>query len=98
MATTASVSNIPADNAWDSGYGSQSDQNAQLLGSYLASGGDPYSIVLANIPYAQYDIYVYFNNDYAGHQGKVTVGSTTYDFSTEGGDQRRQSLSALPDL
>jgi hypothetical protein len=56
--------------------------NNLLLNGYNNNGAD--NLTLSDIPYAQYDLYVYFNSDTAGRAGTVTVGSTTYDYSTLG--------------
>lgn len=43
------------------------------------------NITISSIPYGQYDLYVYFTADASpGRAGTVTVGSTTYDFTTMG--------------
>ncbi|HLP78370.1 MAG TPA: PEP-CTERM sorting domain-containing protein [Candidatus Paceibacterota bacterium] len=55
--------------------------------NYLLNGYNNNSfnnITLSSIPYAQYDLYVYFNADTAGRTGTVNVGATTYDFTTLG--------------
>lgn len=65
--------------------------NRELLNGYLNSGpagwGPPiiYSQVnLTEIPYAQYNVIVYFSSDAAGREGHVTDGTTTYYFNTVG--------------
>ena len=62
--------------------------NRNLLNGFLNDGASNDSgganLSLSSIPYAQYDLYVYFSSDAAGRAGTVTVGSTTYDFSTLG--------------
>lgn len=42
------------------------------------------SISLSGITYGAYDLYVYFNSDAANRNGSVSVGSTTYYFTTLG--------------
>lgn len=66
--------------------------NRNLLNGYLNAGpatwGPPVtssSITLSQIPYSQYDIYVYFSSDTAGRAGNITDGSTTFDYTTIGG-------------
>jgi hypothetical protein len=65
--------------------------NKEMLNGYLNAGqaawGPPitYSYTTFNaIPYAQYDIYVYFGSDTDARPGNVTDGTTTYYFSTIG--------------
>jgi hypothetical protein len=68
--------------------------NRRLLNGYISKGGDETTtgslpaghsgLVLNNIPYAVYKIYVYFSSDVAGRVGTVTIGNTTYDFTTMG--------------
>jgi hypothetical protein len=41
-------------------------------------------VTLSQIPYAQYDVYVYFSADTANRLGSIGDGSTTYYFSTIG--------------
>jgi hypothetical protein len=68
------------------GSGVVSDANG-TYNNLLLNGYDNYSannITISAIPYAQYDLYVYFTASAAGRAGTLTVGSTTYDFSTMG--------------
>jgi hypothetical protein len=65
--------------------------NKEMLNGYLNAGpaawGPPitYSeVVLNQIPYSSYDVYVYFSSDVAGRTGDVTNLSTTYSFNTLG--------------
>lgn len=62
--------------------------NKRLLNGYNNKGSSeaPFlsRITLDQIPYAQYDLYVYFGTDAAGRVGTVTDGATTFDFSTLG--------------
>ncbi|MGD9417440.1 MAG: putative Ig domain-containing protein [Verrucomicrobiota bacterium JB025] len=56
-----------------------------LYSGYLdTSAGTPQATVsLSGIPYANYDVYVYFGNNAAtGRTGQVTDGVTTYSFTT----------------
>jgi hypothetical protein len=39
---------------------------------------------ISQVPYAQYDLYVYFSSDAGGRTGTVTDGATTFSFSTLG--------------
>ena len=44
------------------------------------------TISIAEIPYAQYDIYIYLSSDTAGREGYVTDTASTFYFSTYGSD------------
>ena len=50
----------------------------------MVQGGTT-SISLDQIPYSDYDLYVYFSSDVANREGSITDGSSTYYFSTVGG-------------
>jgi autotransporter-associated beta strand protein len=41
-------------------------------------------VSLTNVPYAQYDVVVYFNSDTSGRHASIDNGTTTYYFSTMG--------------
>ena len=65
--------------------------NKELLNGYLNAGpagwGPPITssqVSFSQIPYAQYDLIVYFSADVAGREGTVTDGTTTYSFNTVG--------------
>ena len=62
--------------------------NRNLINGYLNAGNAAATklstVNLAEIPYAKYDIYVYFSADVADRAGSVTVGSSSYYFDTVG--------------
>ena len=62
--------------------------NRELLNGYLNSGNSNTptnsSVSITQIPFSYYDIYVYFSSDTAGRIGTVTIGTTTYSFTTIG--------------
>lgn len=61
--------------------------NKSLLKGYVDMvGGNPVTINLAEIPYAQYDIYIYLSADTADREGFVTDTASTYFFRTYGSD------------
>ncbi|MBN2162218.1 MAG: hypothetical protein JXR25_14655 [Pontiellaceae bacterium] len=64
--------------------------NREMLQGYLNAGASgsvkQSTVVLSQIPYAEYTLYVYFSSDVAGRQGTVTDGATTYYFNTYGPD------------
>jgi len=73
------------------GYDANGTANRELLNGFLNAGpaawGPPVTntyIALTNIPYAQYDIVVYFNSDTSGRHASIDNGTTTYYFSTMG--------------
>jgi hypothetical protein len=73
------------------GQDADGSYNRNLLNGYLNAGpagwGPPVTnstITLSQIPYSQYDLYVYFSSDVAGRNGSITVGTLTYYFSSVG--------------
>jgi hypothetical protein len=62
--------------------------NRRMLNGYQNKGATeaPYtsSVTISGVPYATYDVYVYFSSDTAGRTGCVSDGSLTYYFSTLG--------------
>lgn len=79
--TAANLGATPPSQDADGSY------NMLMLFQYLNSApnfGNPETLSLSGISYGQYDLYVYFSADTAGRQQSITLGSTTYDFSTEG--------------
>ena len=59
--------------------------NKRLLKSYVdMSGGNPQTLTLSEIPYANYDIYVYLSADMSDREGYVTDGAGTFHFRTYG--------------
>jgi autotransporter-associated beta strand protein len=63
------------------------DQNYQLLNSYgdNTNGNNNrqgISATVSNIPYAAYDVYVYFGSDGNGRTGSVSLGNQTYFYTT----------------
>ncbi len=75
----------------DPGLDGDGSSNKRLLNGYLNAGpaewGPPVtasSVAISQIPYASYDIIVYFSSDGAGREGQVAVGAAAYYFSTLG--------------
>jgi hypothetical protein len=54
--------------------------NNTLLNAY--NNNNLSTVTLSSIPFAQYDLYVYFTSDTAGRAGTVSDGAASYDFST----------------
>jgi hypothetical protein len=71
----------------------------ELLNGYLNSGADGIpttsSIVITQIPFSYYDLYVYFSSDTAGRAGTITDGTTTYNFTTLGAASIASSNATL---
>ena len=70
--------------AWGIG-GATQDPNgtynsALFSGYYNLTAG---TLSLGSIPYAQYDLYVYFSSDTDARTGTISDGSTTFSFSTD---------------
>lgn len=73
------------------GQDADTTYNRELLNGFLASGPAPWNppitesrVVISQIPYAQYNIIVYFGSDGANRPGYVTDDTTRYYFSTIG--------------
>ena len=65
--------------------------NKELLNGYLNAGPAAWnpsvtasSVAISQIPYATYNIIVYFSADVAGREGQVTDATSTYYFSSLG--------------
>ena len=59
--------------------------NKRLLKGYVdMSGGNPQTLTLSEIPYAQYDIYVYLSSGTANREGYATDGTSSFYFRTGG--------------
>ncbi len=78
LATTAAVTSYNGTNTYNTG-----SSNA-LLNGYLDNTGGTDTVVLATIPYPNYNLYAYFGSDGAGRTGSINIGSTTYYYSTRG--------------
>jgi autotransporter-associated beta strand protein len=73
------------------GYDANGTANREMLNGYLNAGPAAWNppvtnsyISLTNIPYAQYDVVVYFTSDTSGRHASIDNGITTYYFSTVG--------------
>ncbi|RYD19863.1 MAG: PEP-CTERM sorting domain-containing protein [Verrucomicrobiaceae bacterium] len=65
--------------------------NKELLNGYLNAGPAPWnpsvtasSVAISQIPYASYNIIVYFSSDQAGREGQVSAGASSFYFSSLG--------------
>lgn len=60
--------------------------NKRLLKGYVDMvGGNPVSVTLSQIPYSNYDVYIYMSSDTANREGWVSDdGGATYFFRTVG--------------
>ena len=83
------------------GQDANGSYNKELLNGYLNAGPAGWNppitdshVTLTQIPYAQYNIYVYFSSDAANRPGYVTDGTTSYFFNTLRVRQHRQQRCA----
>jgi autotransporter-associated beta strand protein len=77
------------------GYDANGTANRELLNGFLNSGPAAWgpwttntSVTLTNIPYAKYDVIIYFNSDTSGRHASIDNGTTAYYFSTVGSPSR----------
>jgi len=72
-------------NHWGNpGVDADGTQNSQILKSYLDTHGDT-TVTLKEVPYAAFDLIVYFGSDATDRAGSITVnGTDTYYFLTAG--------------
>jgi hypothetical protein len=73
------------------GQDADGSYNRELLNGYLNAGMAPWnppvtnsSISLNQIPFAEYNVYVYFSSDVADRPGYITDGATTFYFNSIG--------------
>jgi hypothetical protein len=73
------------------GYDANGTANREMLNGFLNSGPASWGpwttntwVALTNVPYAQYDVVVYFNSDTSGRHATISDGTTSYSFSTVG--------------
>lgn len=82
----ASISLAGGFGAWGIGGVSSPDgdgsTNKAIFDGYYNSLGS--TMTVGNIPFAEYNVYVYFSSDGDGRTGTVSDGTTTYSFSTMG--------------
>lgn len=86
------VSAIPWPTPSDPGLDANGTANKRMLNVYLNSGPAGWNpritnvyVLLTNIPYARYDVVVYFDADASGRHASIDNGSgATYHFSTIG--------------
>jgi hypothetical protein len=93
-ATTLDIAPFSNSGTWNvnnfahAGQDANGTWNKELLTGYLNSGSPNGSggagVVISQIPYGAYDIYVYFNSDNDTRTGTVSNGTTTYSFKAAG--------------
>jgi autotransporter-associated beta strand protein len=73
------------------GYDANGTANREMLNGFLNAGPAAWNppvtntyVALTNIPYALYDVVVYFNSDTSGRHASIDNGTTTYYFSVMG--------------
>jgi MYXO-CTERM domain-containing protein len=96
LPSTLDLSYGPTAYAWSiqgshPGQDANGSFNRELLNGYLNAGYAGWNppvtasfISLSQIPYSQYDIYVYFSSDVADRPGFITDGTTTFYFNSIG--------------
>lgn len=82
-ATTAAIT-WTSTNSWSIANSVRTPADAELLNGYLdnTAAATPTTVTITNIPYARYDVYAYVGSDGNARTGHVTIGSTTFYFST----------------
>jgi hypothetical protein len=86
LATTLDIGTASSSGTWSIGFvhvGLDADgtMNREMLKGYLnGNGAASTSLTLSQIPYASYEVYVYFASDDSARVGTVTDGTTTYSF------------------
>ena len=73
------------------GYDGNGTANKEMLNGFLNAGPAAWNppttntyVSLTNIPYAKYDVVVYFNSDTSGRHATIDNGTNSYSFSTMG--------------
>lgn len=82
--TTSVTTSYTMANTWSANNEKITPYGYLCAGYIDTSAGTPNAVInLSNIPYASYDVYVYFgNNSNTPTTGAITDGATTYSFST----------------
>ncbi|MGI9244112.1 MAG: hypothetical protein ACR2RV_25165, partial [Verrucomicrobiales bacterium] len=70
------------DTTWSTNNGTSNGDNKLMNGYLDETGGAASTITFTNIPYSEYDVYVYFGSDGNNRTGSVSDGQTTYSYST----------------
>jgi hypothetical protein len=71
---------------WHISNNTRATADAKLMYGYLAPSytSGTATVSLSGIPYATYNVYVYFGSDNTGQQGKITIGTTNYFYTVAG--------------
>jgi len=82
-ATTAAIS-WTSTNSWSIANSVRTPADAELLNGYLdnTAAATPTTITMTGIPYARYDVYAYVGSDGNARTGHLTLGTSTFYFST----------------
>ena len=81
-ASTGVTATWSSNNTWNTNNGTSNGDNKVMNGYIDHTGGPPATISFTNIPYAEYDVYVYVGSDGNGRTGTVSDGTTTYSYTT----------------
>ena len=69
---------------WATFGGNQTDQNGQLLNTYLGNSGGTESVTISGIPFSSYDVYVYFTTAGSTSTGRVSLSGKFDHYLTLG--------------
>ena len=69
-----------SDGTWNTNNGTSSGDN-KLMNGYIDHTGVGASVQVSNIPYASYDVYVYFGSDGNDRTGSISVPAAAEGFS-----------------
>lgn len=82
-AATGATVTLSMSNLWSTANETHTPYGGLYSGYLDTSAGTPQAVVdFANIPYANYDVYVYFGANVDGRIGTVSDGTTTYSFTS----------------
>ncbi len=76
--------------------GSQANQDAQLMNTFLQTWAGNVAVTLNNIPYSNYSIYAYLSSGTGSNQTSVSCGTTTYYYTTDTVDASGGFAGYLP--
>jgi len=76
-ATSASVTWSGSPNSWTTGNGSSTADHIMMNGYLDTSGSSTTSVSVSDVPFSEYDVYLYFDGDASGRSGAYTVNGNT---------------------
>ncbi|MEP4076385.1 putative Ig domain-containing protein [Haloferula sp.] len=81
-AATGATFSFSMSNPWSSNNEDLTPYGNLMRGYLDSSASRNCSVTVSSVPYAEYDVYVYFGSNTNGRTGGITDGSTTYSFVT----------------